>query len=137
MSPAAPGDGTTTAGLSTVTVLEAPPGAADTDGFTSPQLCSYARITFRQCDFWSRTGRLTADVRPATGSGTRRLYSRAEADVALTAAAMIRAGLTVDAAFTAARTLLADIADRPMVTTADYSPRFVRLNGPLWLALMP
>jgi DNA-binding transcriptional MerR regulator len=34
-----------------------------------------AGITYRQLDYWARTGLVEASIRPATGSGTQRLYS--------------------------------------------------------------
>jgi DNA-binding transcriptional MerR regulator len=37
--------------------------------------CAAAEITYRQLDYWARTGLVEPSVRPATGSGTQRLYS--------------------------------------------------------------
>ena len=34
-----------------------------------------AGITYRQLDYWARTGLVEPTIRPATGSGTQRLYS--------------------------------------------------------------
>lgn len=44
-------------------------------GFRGPIACSAAGITYRQLDYWARTGLVTPEVRSATGSGTQRLYS--------------------------------------------------------------
>lgn len=44
-------------------------------GFRGPTACSAAGITYRQLDYWSRTGLVEPTVRSATGSGTQRLYS--------------------------------------------------------------
>ena len=44
-------------------------------GFRGPTACSAAGITYRQLDYWARTGLVEATVRSATGSGTQRLYS--------------------------------------------------------------
>ncbi|WP_338041384.1 MerR family transcriptional regulator [Microlunatus panaciterrae] len=44
-------------------------------GFRGPVACSAAGITYRQLDYWARTGLVTPGVRGATGSGTQRLYS--------------------------------------------------------------
>lgn len=44
-------------------------------GFRGPVACSAAEITYRQLDYWARTGLVEPSVRPATGSGTQRLYS--------------------------------------------------------------
>ena len=34
-----------------------------------------AEITYRQLDYWARTGLVVPSVRPAKGSGSQRLYS--------------------------------------------------------------
>lgn len=44
-------------------------------GFRGPVACSAAGITYRQLDYWARTGLVVPQVRPAGGSGTQRLYS--------------------------------------------------------------
>ena len=44
-------------------------------GYRGPIACSAAGITYRQLDYWARTGLLEPSVRPATGSGSQRLYS--------------------------------------------------------------
>jgi len=50
-------------------------GATDNVGYRGPTACSAAGITYRQLDYWARTGLLEPSVRPAQGSGTQRLYS--------------------------------------------------------------
>ena len=49
----------------------------DTDvvGYRGPTACAAAGITYRQLDYWARTGLVSPSVRSATGSGTQRLYS--------------------------------------------------------------
>ena len=44
-------------------------------GFRGPVACQVAGITYRQLDYWARTGLVVPSVRPAGGSGTARLYS--------------------------------------------------------------
>ncbi|MDR1293486.1 MAG: MerR family transcriptional regulator [Bifidobacteriaceae bacterium] len=44
-------------------------------GFRGPTACRAAGITYRQLDYWARTGLVEPSIRPATGSGTQRLYS--------------------------------------------------------------
>jgi DNA-binding transcriptional MerR regulator len=44
-------------------------------GFRGPVACNAAGITYRQLDYWARTGLVEPTVRGATGSGTQRLYS--------------------------------------------------------------
>lgn len=44
-------------------------------GYRGPTACRAAGITYRQLDYWARTGLVEPTVRPANGSGTHRLYS--------------------------------------------------------------
>ncbi len=44
-------------------------------GYRGPVACSAAAITYRQLDYWARTGLVEPTVRTAGGSGTQRLYS--------------------------------------------------------------
>jgi DNA-binding transcriptional MerR regulator len=43
-------------------------------GYRGPTACAAAGITYRQLDYWARTGLVEPSVRPASGSGTQRLY---------------------------------------------------------------
>jgi DNA-binding transcriptional MerR regulator len=49
-------------------------GAAD-EGFRGSQVCSIVGITYRQLDYWARTGLLRPSITDATGSGSQRRYS--------------------------------------------------------------
>jgi len=52
------------------------PGADfDELGYRGPTACSAAGITYRQLDYWARTGLVEPSVRAAHGSGSQRLYS--------------------------------------------------------------
>ncbi|WP_123304749.1 MerR family transcriptional regulator [Bogoriella caseilytica] len=44
-------------------------------GYRGPTACSAAGITYRQLDYWARTGLVEPTIRGASGSGTQRLYS--------------------------------------------------------------
>ena len=44
-------------------------------GYRGPTACNAAGITYRQLDYWARTGLIEPTVRGASGSGTQRLYS--------------------------------------------------------------
>jgi len=44
-------------------------------GFRGPTACSAAGITYRQLDYWARTGLVVPTIRDTVGSGTVRLYS--------------------------------------------------------------
>ncbi|MGH3326875.1 MAG: MerR family transcriptional regulator [Streptomycetales bacterium] len=52
------------------------PGPPEEDvGYRGPTVCAAAGITYRQLDYWARTGLIEPSIRPAHGSGTHRLYS--------------------------------------------------------------
>ena len=44
-------------------------------GYRGPQACKIVDITYRQLDYWTRTGLVSPTIQPAQGSGTQRLYS--------------------------------------------------------------
>ena len=44
-------------------------------GFRGPVASHAAGITYRQLDYWARTGLVIPEIRGADGSGTQRLYS--------------------------------------------------------------
>jgi DNA-binding transcriptional MerR regulator len=46
-----------------------------TEGYRVPDVCKVVGISYRQLDYWARTGLLTPSVKDAGGSGTQRLYS--------------------------------------------------------------
>ena len=53
-----------------------PDGAVDADeGYRGAQVCSLVGITYRQLDYWARTGLLRPSIADATGSGSQRRYS--------------------------------------------------------------
>jgi DNA-binding transcriptional MerR regulator len=43
-------------------------------GYRGPTACAAAGITYRQLDYWARTGLVEPTVRAAAGSGSQRLY---------------------------------------------------------------
>ncbi len=43
-------------------------------GYRGPTACTAAGITYRQLDYWARTGLVEPSVRAAAGSGSQRLY---------------------------------------------------------------
>jgi len=50
------------------------PERREDTGYRGPTACNAAGITYRQLDYWARTGLVEPSVRSATGSGTQRLY---------------------------------------------------------------
>ena len=47
----------------------------DVDGFRGPQVCALIGISYRQLDYWARTGLLRPSIADARGSGTQRVYA--------------------------------------------------------------
>jgi DNA-binding transcriptional MerR regulator len=47
----------------------------EAEGYRVPEVCKLVGISYRQLDYWARTGLVTPSVRDAGGSGTQRLYS--------------------------------------------------------------
>jgi DNA-binding transcriptional MerR regulator len=54
-----------------------PDQLADSDavGYRGVTACHAVSISYRQLDYWARTGLVTPSIRDASGSGTQRLYS--------------------------------------------------------------
>ena len=44
-------------------------------GYSGPQVCRLVGITYRQLDYWARTGLLTPTLAAARGSGSKRRYA--------------------------------------------------------------
>lgn len=55
--------------------LDVGPAGGDLEGYRGPTVCKIVGITYRQLDYWARTGLVNPSVRQADGSGTQRLYS--------------------------------------------------------------
>ncbi len=49
-------------------------GQPEDIGYRGPVACAAAGITYRQLDYWARTGLVEPSVRAASGSGSQRLY---------------------------------------------------------------
>ncbi len=47
----------------------------DQQGYRGPEVCRVVGISYRQLDYWARTGLVKPSIRDAGGSGTQRLYS--------------------------------------------------------------
>jgi DNA-binding transcriptional MerR regulator len=50
------------------------PDLDSSTGYRGPTACRVAGITYRQLDYWARTGLVEPSVRGAAGSGSQRLY---------------------------------------------------------------
>jgi DNA-binding transcriptional MerR regulator len=51
------------------------PNLPEDMGYRGPTACTAAGITYRQLDYWARTGLVEPGIRSAHGSGSQRLYS--------------------------------------------------------------
>ncbi|RZT87562.1 hypothetical protein EV383_4487 [Pseudonocardia sediminis] len=66
--------------------------SVSTERFTHVQMVDASGLTYRMADHYVRAGYLSPDV-PAIGSGSQRVFSRAEVEVACRLARLVRAGV--------------------------------------------
>jgi DNA-binding transcriptional MerR regulator len=91
------------------------PGADPEDvGYRGPTACSAAGITYRQLDYWARTGLVEPSVREASGSGTQRLYSFRDILVLKIVKKLLDAGISLQNI----RTAIASLRDRGVADLA-------------------
>ena len=89
------------------------PGVQPEDvGYRGPTACSAAGITYRQLDYWARTGLVEPSVREASGSGTSRLYSFRDILVLRIVKKLLDAGVSL----ANIRTAIATLRDRGVET---------------------
>jgi DNA-binding transcriptional MerR regulator len=82
------------------------PGARVEDiGYRGPTACNAAGITYRQLDYWARTGLVEPTVREASGSGSQRLYSFRDILVLRVVKKLLDAGVSLPNIRTAISTL--------------------------------
>ncbi|WP_220188920.1 MerR family transcriptional regulator, partial [Streptomyces phytophilus] len=97
--------------------------ATDPDevGYRGPAACAAAGITYRQLDYWARTGLVEPGVRAAHGSGAQRLYGFHDVVVLKIVKRLLDAGVSLQSIRTAVRHLRAtDAADlRRMTLISD------------------
>ena len=84
---------------------ERPGGSPQDVGYRGPTACSAAGITYRQLDYWARTGLVEPSVREASGSGTSRLYSFRDILVLKIVKKLLDAGISLQNIRTAIATL--------------------------------
>src|SRR5215470_2117863 len=71
------------------------PGLDETVGYRGVTACHAAGISYRQLDYWARTGLVVPAVRDASGSGTQRLYSFRDIVVLKVAKRLLDAGVSL------------------------------------------
>ncbi|HUY64401.1 MAG TPA: MerR family transcriptional regulator [Acidimicrobiales bacterium] len=90
------------------------PGLGDdaetVEGFRGPQVCKLVGITYRQLDYWARTGLLRPSIADARGSGTQRLYAYTDVLELKVIKQLLDAGISLQRARRAVECLRADLA---------------------------
>ncbi|HEY1651901.1 MAG TPA: MerR family transcriptional regulator [Acidimicrobiales bacterium] len=101
-------------------------------GFHGPQVCGLVGISYRQLDYWARTGLLQPSVASATGSGSRRVYSYSDVLELKVIKQLLDAGVSLQQARRAVECLRedlgADLASANLVLTGTSSV-LARTNG--------
>ena len=90
-----------------------------TFGFSGPTVCRLTSVTYRQLDYWARTGLVTPSIRPATGSGSKRAYSYGDVLEVKVIKSLLSSGVSLARARQAVeclrRSLGADLASSSLV----------------------
>ncbi len=76
-------------------------------GYRGPTACTAAGITYRQLDYWARTGLVEPSIRSASGSGSQRLYSFKDILVLKVVKRLLDTGVSLQNIRTAVETLRA------------------------------
>jgi DNA-binding transcriptional MerR regulator len=104
----------------------------DVGGFSGPQVCSVVGISYRQLDYWARTGLLRPSLAEAKGSGTKRRYAYRDVLELKVIKKLLDAGVSLQSARRAVECLREDLgADLPsanLVLTSTHSV-LARSNG--------
>jgi DNA-binding transcriptional MerR regulator len=93
--------------------------AAGPAGYRGPQVCSIVGITYRQLDYWARTGLLHPSITEARGSGSQRRYSYTDLVQLKVIKRLLDAGVSLQAARKAIdciRSAGGDLASANLVT---------------------
>lgn len=67
------------------------------DALSTSEVQRHTGVSYRQLDYWERTGFLVPSIRRAGGSGTQRLYSRADVRYAAAIKRLLDAGVSMQA----------------------------------------
>jgi DNA-binding transcriptional MerR regulator len=101
-------------------------------GFHGPQVCGLVGISYRQLDYWARTGLLQPSVAAAKGSGSRRVYSYSDVLELKVIKQLLDAGVSLQSARRAVECLRqdlgSDLASANLVLTGTSSV-LARSNG--------
>src|SRR5271165_167840 len=104
----------------------------DVGGFRGPQVCALVGITYRQLDYWARTGLLRPSLAEAKGSGSKRVYSYLDVLELKVIKQLLDAGVSLQSARRAVECLRGslgtDLASANLVLTGTNSV-LARSNG--------
>ena len=81
------------------------------EGFRGSQVCKLVGITYRQLDYWARTGLLRPSIAEAEGSGTQRRYSYGDVLELKVIKRLLDAGLKLQQARQAVECLRGDLGE--------------------------
>ena len=95
--------------VTAVTGTTAPGTSGPADGFRGAQVCAVVCITYRQLDYWARTGLLRPSLVDATGSGSKRRYSYGDVVEIKVIKRLLDAGLKLQQARQAVECLRGDL----------------------------
>ncbi len=96
--------------------------AEPVDGFRGPQVCEIVGITYRQLDYWARTGLLVPSITAARGSGSQRRYSYRDVVELKVIKQLLDAGLSLPSARKAVDCLRSELGE-------DVSSANLVING--------
>jgi DNA-binding transcriptional MerR regulator len=86
------------------------------DGYRAPQVCGLVGISYRQLDYWARTGLITPSVQQASGSGSQRLYSFSDVVQLKVVKRLLDAGMSLKKIRKAMDILSAELASESPLT---------------------
>lgn len=92
------------------------------EGFRGPQVCEIVGITYRQLDYWARTGLLVPSITRAKGSGSQRRYSYRDVVELKVIKQLLDAGLSLPSARKAVECLRSELGE-------DVSSANLVING--------
>ncbi|MFQ5554081.1 MAG: MerR family transcriptional regulator [Acidimicrobiia bacterium] len=85
------------------------------EGYRAPQVCNLVGITYRQLDYWARTGLIKPSIQSATGSGSQRLYDFGDVVQLKVVKKLLDAGMSLKKIRTAMDILRAQLqSDNPL-----------------------
>jgi DNA-binding transcriptional MerR regulator len=99
-------------------------------GFRAPEAQRISGITYRQLDYWARTGLVMPSVRGAHGSGSQRLYSFQDLMTLRIVKSLLDAGMTLQKVRTAVEHLRATGKPLHSITVMTDGDRIYEADSP-------